>query len=99
MVDSWRGPAGIHGAKGRALTADADWESDAYAAARNQRSAIESLMFTLKHGYDFGEVARRGLPAVYAELLEKALAYNIGVTIRLREAAAAAMADSAAPAA
>lgn len=85
----------INGAKGRALTADADWESDAYAAARDQRSAVESLMFTLKHGYDFGEVARRGLPAVYAELLEKALAYNIGVAIRLR---AAAVARQAAPA-
>jgi IS5 family transposase len=80
----------INGAKGRALTSRADWESDAYAQARNKRSAVESLMFTLKHGFDFGEVARRGLPAVYAELLEKALAYNICVTGRLRREAAAA---------
>lgn len=78
----------INGAKGRALTAPADWESDAYADARDKRSAVESLMFTLKNGYDFGEVARRGLKPVYAELLEKALAYNLYVTARLRKAAA-----------
>jgi len=75
----------INGAKGRALTTPEDWESDLYADARNNRSAIESLMFTLKHGFDFGEVARRGLPAVHAELMEKALAYNICVTVRLRK--------------
>ena len=45
-------------------------------------------MYTLKHGFDFGEVARRGLLAVHAELLEKALAYNICVTVRLRREAA-----------
>ena len=50
---------------------------------------VESLMFTLKQGYHFGEVARRGLWAAYAELLEKALAYNICQTVRRREAAAA----------
>lgn len=75
----------INGAKGRALTSPEDWESDLYADARNNRSAIESLMFTLKHGFDFGEVARRGLSAVHAELMEKALAYNICVTARLRK--------------
>lgn len=86
----------INGAKGRALTSRADWDSDAYAQARNKRSAVESLIFTLKHTFDFGEVARRGLSAVYAELLEKALAYNIWVTARLRrDAAAAATAENA----
>lgn len=79
----------INGAKGRALTTEADWESDEYADARNLRSAVESLMFTLKQGYHFGEVARRGLWAAYAELLEKALAYNVCQTVRRREAAAA----------
>ena len=52
-------------------------------------------MYTLKQGFDFGEMARRGLMAVYGEMLEKALAYNICVTTRLRrEAAQAAMTDS-----
>ncbi len=89
----------INGAKGRALTARADWESDVYAEARDKRSAVESLMFTLKHGFHFGEVARRGLPAVLAELLEKVLAYNLCVTTRLRQAADAVVEREATPAA
>lgn len=84
----------INGSKGRALTATADWDSDEYAVARNQRSAIESLMFTLKQGFDFGQVARRGLAAVHGELLEKALAYNFCHLTRMRKAKqAAAMSD------
>ena len=87
----------INGAKGRALTSPADWESDVFGEVRDKRSAVESLMYTLKQGYDFGEVARRGLLAVHAELLEKALAYNICVTVRLRrQAAHAATSESAA---
>jgi hypothetical protein len=74
----------INGAKGRALTAQADWKSDAYVFARDQRSAIESLMFTLKQGFDFGEVARRGLVAAHGELLEKVLAYNLCHMVRVR---------------
>lgn len=87
----------INGAKGRALTSRADWESDVFAQARNKRSAVESLMYTLKHGFNFGEVARRGLPAVYAELLEKALAYNVAVTVRLRREAAHAATTETTP--
>jgi hypothetical protein len=81
----------INGSKGRALTAHADWNSDEYALARDQRSAIESLMFTLKQGFDFGEVARRGLDAVHGELLEKALAYNFCHLARIRRAKKAAV--------
>ena len=86
----------INGAKGRALTSTDDWESDLFGEARNKRSAVESLMYTLKQGFDFGEVARRGLFAVYGELLEKALAYNVCVTARLvRKAAHAATTENA----
>ncbi len=74
----------INGAKGRALTARADWDSDEYAIARDQRSAVESLMFTLKQGFHFGQVARRGLVQVLGELLEKALAYNLCHMVRTR---------------
>jgi IS5 family transposase len=84
----------INGAKGRALTSAADRESDVFGEARDKRSAVESLMYTLKHGFDFGEVARRGLLAVHAELLEKALAYNVCVTVRLRREAAHAAANA-----
>ena len=44
-------------------------------------------MFTLKQGFDFGYVARRGIHAVHAELLEKVLAYNICHMARRRRAA------------
>jgi IS5 family transposase len=80
----------MSGSKGRAITARADWNSDEYILARDQRSAIESLMFTLKQGFDFGEVARRGLVAVHGVLLEKALAYNLCHLARMRGAKAAA---------
>lgn len=76
----------INGSKGRALTARADWKSNEYVLARDQRSAIESLMFTLKQGFDFGEVARRGLVAAHGELLEKVLAYNLCHLARMRRA-------------
>jgi len=85
----------INGAKGRALTSTTDWESDLYVEARDKRSAVESLMYTLKQGFDFGEMARRGLLAVHGEMLEKALAYNVCVTARLRrEATQAALTES-----
>jgi len=76
----------INGSKGKRLTAKRDWESDEYAAARDLRSAIESLMFTIKQGFGFGVVARRGLENVYGELLEKALAYNLCQRMRIRQA-------------
>ncbi len=87
----------INGAKGRALTSTSDWESDVFGEARDKRSAVESLMFTLKCCFDFGEVARRGLSSVYAELLEKALAYNIRLTARLRREVAHAKTTESPP--
>ena len=73
-----RGPktVSISGSKGKKITPAADWDSEAYAVARDDRSAVESLMYTIKYGFDFGRVARRGLENVRAELLEKVLAYN-----------------------
>ena len=66
----------ISGAKGKKLTTPEDWESEAYREARRDRSAVESLMFTIKDGFAFGELGRRGIDAVGDELLEKVLAYN-----------------------
>jgi IS5 family transposase len=73
-----RGPevVSISGSKGKHITPPDEWDSPEYAVARDNRSAVESLMFTIKYGFDFGRVARRGLENVRAELLEKALAYN-----------------------
>ena len=44
--------------------------------ARRKRSAVESLMYTIKEGFEFGELGRRGIDEVRDELLEKVLAYN-----------------------
>jgi hypothetical protein len=66
----------ISGAKGKKLTDPQDWDSDVYRDARRNRSAVESLMFTIKDGFEFGELGRRGIDAVRNELLEKVLAYN-----------------------
>lgn len=79
----------ISGSKGKKITPAADWESEAYAVARDYRSAVESLMFTIKYGFDFDRVARRGLENVRAELLEKVLAYNFCRMAVCRTAASA----------
>ena len=75
----------ISGAKGKKLTTLEDWESETYRDARRYRSAVESLMFTIKDGFAFGELGRRGIDAVRAELLEKVLAYNCCRSILLRQ--------------
>lgn len=77
----------ISGSKGKKITPAADWHSEAYAVARDDRSAVESLMYTIKYGFDFGRVARRGLKNVRAELLEKVLAYNFCRMAACRSAA------------
>jgi IS5 family transposase len=66
----------ISGAKGKKITDPEDWVSERYRNARRNRSAVESLMFTIKNGFEFGEVGRRGIDEVRAELTEKVLAYN-----------------------
>ena len=82
--------ASISGAKGKKIIEPREWKSQAYRSARAERSAIESLMFTLKHGFDFGDLQRRTHENVLAELLEKVLAYNICQIIRVRKKRAAA---------
>lgn len=79
----------ISGAKGKKITPAEEWKRADYRAARANRSAIESLVFTLKDGYQFGQLVRRGNENVRAELMEKILAYNIGQIVRVRERRAA----------
>ena len=78
------GIVSISGAKGKKITPEKDWESDPFIDARNNRSSVESLMFTIKHNHHFGRVMRRGITAVRAELLEKVLAYNFCRIIEIR---------------
>jgi hypothetical protein len=75
----------ISGAKGKKITAAADWNRPDYRAGRANRSAVESLMFTLKDGYEFGQLLRRENENVRAELTEKVLAYNLDQILRVRE--------------
>jgi hypothetical protein len=75
----------ISGAKGKRLLEAQQWKSRPYRQARAERSAMESLVFTLKEGFEFGEMARRTHEHVLAEMLEKVLAYNICQIIRVRK--------------
>jgi hypothetical protein len=75
----------ISGAKGKKLLEAQQWKSRPYRQARAERSAIESLVFTLKEGFEFAEMARRTHENVLAEMLEKVLAYNVSQIIRVRE--------------
>jgi len=74
----------ISGAKGKKITGAEQWNRPDYRAGRANRSAVESLMFTLKDGYEFGQLLRRERENVRAELTEKVLAYNISQIIRVR---------------
>jgi hypothetical protein len=74
----------ISGAKGKKIIEAQKWKSRPYRQARAERSAIESLVFTLKERFEFGEMVRRTHENVLAEMLEKVLAYNISQIIRVR---------------
>lgn len=85
LLESGVDVVSISGAKGKQITSAAEWERPEYRAARANRSAVESLIFTLKDGYQFGQLLRRENENVRAELTEKILAYNIGQILRVRE--------------
>ena len=74
----------ISGSKGKQITPADDWQRADYQAARAHRAAVESLIFTLKDGYQFGQLQRRENANVRAELMEKILAYNFDQIIRVR---------------
>jgi hypothetical protein len=64
------------GSKGKKLHGHWEWWDEVRMRAREERSAVESVIFTLKHNHDFGQLSRRGIDAVRAELREDALAHN-----------------------
>jgi len=74
------------GSKGKNVIPFRDYDSDEYRQARNDRSAVESAMFTLKHNVGFGEVMRREIENVRAEQYEKVIAYNLFRIIAVRAA-------------
>jgi hypothetical protein len=73
------------GSKGKTITPVEEWESEIGVRSRKDRSAVESLMFTLKFVHDFGCLRRRGLEPVRAEMLEKVIAYNFRRMSQVRE--------------
>ena len=75
----------ISGAKGKKIIETQKWKSQPYRRARAERSAMESLVFTLKGSFEFGQMMRRTHENVLAEMLEKVLAYNISQIIRIRK--------------
>ena len=78
------------GSKAKAFTPEEDWDHPAYQEARRGRSAVESLVFVLKFLFGFGRLRRRGLEAVHAELLGKAVAHNFYRMVLLHHQAQAA---------
>ena len=74
------------GAKGKKITPPLEWNDPDAQDLRRQRSAVESLIFVLKHGYGFGRLRRRGIDAVRVELLQKAIAHNFYRVVWLRAA-------------
>ena len=75
----------ISGSKGKKITDPEDWDSEPFRQARNDRSAVESLMFTLKDCFEFGRLSRRGIDAVRSELTSKVIAYNFCRKIEIRQ--------------
>ena len=64
------------GSKGKKIIPDEDWLASAYTEARRMRSAVESVIFQIKHHFNFGQVMRRGIKQVRQELTAKVLAFN-----------------------
>ena len=63
------------GAKGRDLLGDQLWEGTK--EIRNDRSAVESTIFTLKHMCGLRRFCRRGIQGVAQDLSEAVLTYNL----------------------
>ncbi len=73
------------GSKGKALTSQEEWDSEQHRTERSRRSAVESLMYVLKQGFDFARLHRRGIGPVRCEVLEKVIGYNFRRLALLRK--------------
>jgi hypothetical protein len=77
----------ISAAKGKKLIETSQWKSErASLTDRRGLNAARSShwFFTLKEGFEFGEMVRHTHESVPAEMLDKVLAYNISQIIRVR---------------
>lgn len=64
------------GSKGKKITPLEQWESESHGEARRMRSAVESVIYQLKQGFGLGEIMRRTIAKVRAEMTWKVLAFN-----------------------
>lgn len=83
LLDMGIAAISLSGAKGKKITPVRSWNSKTYQEARRGRSAVESSIFTLKHLYEFGDLGRRGIEEVTAELLEKVIVFNFARIIKV----------------
>jgi len=79
----------LSGAKGKniltKLFGEDYWNSPELKKLRNDRSAVESLMFVLKFNHEFGQMRRCGLENVRQEMTTKIIAYNFWRIALLRK--------------
>ncbi len=73
------------GGTGKKVMPAEEWDDPDFLALRNSRSAVESVMFTLKYCFNFDRVRRRGIEAVREELSEKIIAHNFWRMALMRE--------------
>lgn len=83
------GKVSFSGSKGRRIIPDEQWDTPGYLELRKERSAVESVIFTLKYVFDFDRARRRGLAEVKEELTEKIIAHNFWRMALLRKRALA----------
>lgn len=76
------------GSKGKKLLDSIDealWKSENYTSARNDRSSVESIIFTMKFKFHAHSFRRRNINNVRSELYEKILAHNSWRLFELRK--------------
>lgn len=64
------------GLLGKKILGEELWEDKKDINGRRKRSAVESIMFSLKYVVHFGRLRRREIEAVTPEMLGKIIAYN-----------------------
>jgi transposase, IS5 family len=68
----------ISGSKGKKIIPDELlWDTASYQDARQNRSSVESLIFTLRYKFHLWCFSRRGLDGVRSELTEKVIVRNL----------------------
>lgn len=85
LLDGETAKVSFSGGTGKKIMPAEEWDDPDFLALRNSRSAVESVMFTLKYCFNFDHVRRRGIEAVKAELSEKIIAHNFWRMTLLRE--------------